>query len=105
MAKMSHVPSSKDRTRTTAANLQLDIFCLFVQQCFQYFPKCRQPRPRGAFPWLWRWCRPTSKAKDKRPGDEVEVSPQVREYGFRNPRNLCLQRQESVKFYLAESGI
>ena len=61
-----------------------------VQQCFQHFPKCRQPRPQSAFPWLWSWCRPTSKARENRPGDEVEVSPQVREYGFRNPRNLCL---------------
>ena len=25
-----------------------------------------QPRPQGAFPWLWRWGR------EKRPGHEVE---------------------------------
>ena len=30
-----------------------------------------QPRPQGAFPWLWSR-RPTSKAREKRPGDEVE---------------------------------
>ena len=28
--------------------------------------KISQPRPQGAFPW------PTSKAREKRPGDEVE---------------------------------
>ena len=28
--------------------------------------KMSQPRPQGAFPW------PTSKAREKRPGDEVE---------------------------------
>ena len=26
-----------------------------------------QPRPQGAFPWLWRWGAPPAK-----PGDEVE---------------------------------
>ena len=26
---------------------------------------------QGAFPWLWRSARPTSKARKKRPGDEV----------------------------------
>ena len=31
----------------------------------------RQPRPQGAFPWRWR---PTSKAREKRPGDEVVFS-------------------------------
>ena len=30
-----------------------------------------QPRPQGAFPWLWRW---DSKAREKRPGDEVGES-------------------------------
>ena len=32
-----------------------------------------QPRPQGAFPWLWRFPppTPTSKAGEKRPGDEV----------------------------------
>ena len=28
-----------------------------------------QPRPQGAFPWLWRWG--AFKAREKRPGDEV----------------------------------
>ena len=28
-----------------------------------------QPRPQGAFPWLWRWG--TFKAREKGPGDEV----------------------------------
>ena len=28
-----------------------------------------QPRPQGAFPWLWG--RPAPKAREKRPGDEV----------------------------------
>ena len=31
----------------------------------------QQPRPQGAFPWLWRW-GPTSNAREQRPGDEVE---------------------------------
>ena len=31
----------------------------------------RQPRPQGASPRLWRCARPTSKARKKRPGDEV----------------------------------
>ena len=33
-----------------------------------------QARPQGAFPWLWRFPpppTPTSKAGEKRPGDEV----------------------------------
>ena len=40
----------------------------------------RQPRPQGAFPWLWRWgsttcpTRLTSKAWEKCPGDEVETT-------------------------------
>ena len=29
-----------------------------------------QPRPQGAFPWLWRW-GPTSKAREKHPENEV----------------------------------
>ena len=29
-----------------------------------------QPRPQGAFPWLWRW------GKEKRPGHEVEFCTQ-----------------------------
>ena len=37
------------------------VFLLFVQ-----------PRPQGAVPWHWRWV-PTSKAREKRPGDEVAV--------------------------------
>ena len=28
----------------------------------------RQPRPQGAFPWLW------GKAREKRPGDEVTIT-------------------------------
>ena len=28
-----------------------------------------QPRPQGAFPWLWG--RGAPKAREKRPGDEV----------------------------------
>ena len=31
--------------------------------------KVIQPRPQGAFPWL---SRPAPKAREKRPGDEVE---------------------------------
>ena len=33
----------------------------------------RQPRPQGAFPWLWGrgFSRPVPKAREKRPGDEV----------------------------------
>ena len=34
-----------------------------------HFP---QPRPQGAFPWLWG--RPAPKAREKRPGDEVAFS-------------------------------
>ena len=38
----------------------------------------RQPRLQGAFPWLWRWggafSHPTSKAGEKRPGDEVDYA-------------------------------
>ena len=30
-----------------------------------------QPRPQGAFPWLW--IEPTSKAREKRLGDEVLI--------------------------------
>ena len=30
---------------------------------------CRQPRPQGAFPWLF----PNSKAREKTPGDEVAL--------------------------------
>ena len=33
-----------------------------------------QPRPQGAFPWLWRWY---SKAREKRPGDEVGDGQQL----------------------------
>ena len=35
-----------------------------------------QPRPQGAFPWLWRWGgkSPTSKAREKRLGDEVDYA-------------------------------
>ena len=29
-----------------------------------------QPRPQGAFPWLWRWA-PHLQSQGKRPGDEV----------------------------------
>ena len=32
-----------------------------------------QPRPQGAFPWLWGR-GPAPKAREKRPGDEVGVS-------------------------------
>ena len=32
-------------------------------------PIPHQPRLHGAFPWLWRW---GGKAREKRPGDEVE---------------------------------
>ena len=30
-----------------------------------------QPRPQGAFPWLWG--RGAPKAREKRPGDEVAI--------------------------------
>ena len=38
----------------------------------EWFLNVLQPRPQGAFPWLWRW-GPTSKAREERPGDEVEM--------------------------------
>ena len=35
------------------------------------WPARPQPRPQGAFPWLWT----TSKGREKRPGDEVGPFP------------------------------
>ena len=47
-------------------NLCLVLFCYFLAA------KSHQPRPQGAFHWLFS--RRTSKAREKRPGDEVEKS-------------------------------
>ena len=40
-----------------------------------------QPRPQGAFPWLWTWDA-TSKARETRPGDEVASRPTLVLKGF-----------------------
>ena len=54
--------------------------------------KMSQPRHQGAFPW------PTSKAREKRPGDEVEnertldlmfISYTVTSYHRRPRRSMC----------------
>ena len=47
-------------------------------------PLLSQPRPQGTFHWLWRWgadSAPTSKAREKRPGDEVVVIFDLRHPG------------------------
>ena len=48
------------------------IFCEWKQRKSNIF-WCtgHQPRPQGPFAWLWMW-GPTSKAREKRPGDEVD---------------------------------
>ena len=36
-----------------------------------------QPRPRGAFPWLWGRGGPAPEAREKRPGDEVACNDEL----------------------------
>ena len=42
--------------------------------------RSEQPRPQGAFPWLWKWDGPTFKARENRPGDEVAIWVDIQVY-------------------------
>ena len=57
-----------------ASNLSLNYE---VRECYSFWSHGNQPRPQGTFSCLWRLevGRPTSKAREKRPGDEVEWQP------------------------------
>ena len=53
-----------------------------------------QPRPQGAFRWLWRW----AKAREKRPGDEVGK----RQQNFETLMNYIFVYKFSTNQFLAE---
>ena len=57
------------------------IYAGALQSRYLTVPLLSQPRPQGTFHWLWRWGAPTSKAREKRPGDEVVVIFDLRHPG------------------------
>ena len=61
---------------------------------FRNFADVCQPRPQGAFPWLL----PTSKAREKRPGDEVGRLQMVRSTNFHKLAGLHLRSLTAYSF-------
>ena len=60
----------KNRTTGDLFWEEIRTYHLYGRQCNAYYIYSMvryQPRPQGAFPWLWRW----AKAREKHPGDKV----------------------------------